>query len=54
MSSPLCPFTLKKLMTFQFERLFFLEADDFLIDAVVDDDGAKEALQAAPKGLGFR
>jgi hypothetical protein len=38
----------------QCQRLFFLEVDDFLIDVVMDDDGAKEALQAAPKGPGFR
>jgi len=37
----------------QCQRLFFLEVDDFLTDAVVDDDGAKEALEAAPEGPGF-
>ena len=37
----------------QCQRLFFLEADDFLTDAVVDDDGAKEALQEASEGLAF-
>jgi hypothetical protein len=31
----------------QCQRLFFLEADDFLDDAVVDNDGTKEALQEA-------
>ena len=41
-------------MTFQCQWLFFLEADDFLTAAVVDDDSAKEELQAASKGLGFR
>jgi len=38
----------------QCQRLFFLEADDFLADAVVDDNGAKEALQAASEGPAFR
>ena len=38
----------------QCQRLFFLEADDFLTDAVVDDDGAKVALQVAPEAPAFR
>jgi len=35
------------------QRLFFLEADDFPAEAVVDNDGAKEALQEAPDGPTF-
>ena len=38
----------------QCQRLFFLKVIDFLSDALVDNDGAKEALRVAPKGLGFR
>jgi len=38
----------------QCQRLFFLKADYFLANTVVDNDGAKEALQEASEGPAFR